>query len=322
MQMNRGNVTALQEKIGSGNNLYIKGKDFATPRRVRPIIWLRNGQPCDVLTYLEGWHTVSQKDSKGKVTVTDRPVRFNSDETIPDTYTWKVSSYMGGKPTAQSPKPNIALLVWDYTTKSIKVATFHQVTVVTQISGMLAPSDKDGNPNELFVDDLTKVDFVIKQHDDEKNYTITTQAPKGGENLTKECLDALKDFEWSWDAFMACEKIEDSDSKMNYADVVDIITSGDAKEEKPKKEQAKQENKTVKKEVDETETDATFNYNKDWKKVKTPKGRILGEQSVDDLTVFKDALEERGKTENNPLYDAVLSGIQDLTDPQGDDAEF
>ena len=97
------------------------------------------------------------------------------------------------------------------------------------------------------------------------------------------------------------------------------MSDGDkAKEE----EQAKQENKTVDKKVDETETDATFNYNKNWKTVKTPKGKILGEQNVDDLIGFKDALEERGKTENNPLYDAVLSGIQDMTNPQGDDAEF
>ena len=323
--MQRGNVGAFQDKIGHGNSLYLKARDFEQARRIRPIIWLYKGQPCDILTYLEGWHVEKQKDAKGKITEAERPVRFETDQPIPEGYNWKMSSYKGGKEQPQTPKPCIAMLVWDYTTKSLKVPSFTQAAVTQQISGMLSPTDKDGNPNELFVEDLTLVDFII-QKNDEKNYTITTQAPKGGTAIPKDCLAALADFEWSWDAFMACVRIEDADEKLTYADVVDIITSGpgDVPEQpvKPKKEQAKQENKTVDKKVDETETDATFNYNKDWKKVKTPKGKILGEQNVDDLIGFKDALEERGKTENNPFYDAVLSGIQDMTNSQGDDAEF
>jgi len=324
IQMQRGNVKGFQEKISSGSGLYLNAKDFEEARRIRPILWLYKGGPIDILTYMEGWHTVKGKDDKKKDILLDKPIRFETDEVIPDGIDWKMSSYKGGPMQAQTPKPNIAILSWDYKTKSLKVVSFHQANVVTQISAMLSDTDKDGKPNELFVDDLTQVDFIIKKNDD-KNYSVTTQKPKDGVNLSKDCMNALADFEWSWEAFMQCVRLEDAETKYTYADVVDIVTSGqDSQETKKdvKKDTEKPKTKKVEKEVEESEEDDTFTYNKDWAKVKTPAGKILGEQSVDDLSGFKSHLEDRGKTKNNPLYDAIMSGIQDLTNPQGEDAEF
>jgi len=308
--MNRGNVSALQDKIGNGNSLYLKAKDFEDQaRRVRPIIWLYNGQPCDILTYLEGWH-VTESIVNGKTIKAERPIRFNSDEIIPEGINWKMSSYKGEKEKPQTPKPSVAWLGWDYVTKSLKICTFAQVGVVTPISEMLSPTDKDGKVNESFIEDMTQLDIVIKKLDDKK-FTITTQVPKGGQGLPPDALKALADFNWSWDAFMACQKLEEGEG-ITYNDVVDALTGNE-----PQKPVSKKEEKVV----DNSNNDVTFTFVKDWMDVKTPAGKILGQQSLEDLQSFQASLEKKGKTVNNPLYDAIMSGIFSKNSGEGEEDE-
>ena len=319
MQMNRGNVKAFQSKVGTGNSVYLKAKDFEAARRFRPILWLYKDQPCDILTYQEGWCTVSNKEG-GKIVVKDKPVRFDNDEVIGEDYKWTMSSYKGEKAKPQLPKPNICILGYDYITKEIKVIPFHQNPVVKYFASLLSPTNEDGSENEMFIPDLTAVDFIIQKVDD-KTYTITNQNPKGGVNHSPEIQHALAAFTWSWDEFMAGNKVDETNG-ITYADVVDKVTSGQpATKTKAKAETKTEASKNTKPDAKAEPEQSDSNYVEGWREVKTAKGLLLGEQSLADLQGFKKFLEDKGKTSNNPLYNAICSGVTDLSKDDLEDAE-
>ncbi len=314
MAPNRGNVHAFQEKVGSSNGLYLKGKDFENTRKIRPIMWLKNGKPIDVLIYQEGW--VNAVDDKGKPLKNGKAVRFEADEDIPS-LDWKMSAYMGSTPKAQTPKATISILGWDYETKAIKVASFAQVSVTKAIGNMLSPTTEDGKENDFYIEDLTSVDLVIKKGAEDKDpWSITTKAPKTPA-YDADCIKALQTFEWSWDAFIACDAIEGHPTTITYADVKAVIDA-----DEPKAAQSKPSATPANKVTNQTEVeeDSNFTYDSNWKEMKTQKGAIVGNQSLETLQGWKETIEKQraaGNKTSQPLYNAICSGIKDLSDSPG-----
>lgn len=319
MTINRGNVQKFQETVGSGSGLYLKGKDYEDARKIRPIAWLKNGNLVDIVMYLEGW--INAKDDKGKSLPNGKPVRFDPEEEIPS-LDWKKSSYMGGPERAQTPKSNLAILHWDYFSKSIKVSTFHQVSVVKHISNMLSPTTEDGKENEMYVEDLTQIDIVLKKGDKDKDpWTITTKALKSPD-YDADCKKALQDFVWSWDAFLACEQIEDHPTVISYVDVLEVMSADKPASTAAKASPAAKQpaGKVISEPEDETSSD--YAYDKEWQKMKTQKGAIVGDQSLETLQGWKATIEKQraaGNKTSQPLYDAICSGIKDLSDSSGQD---
>jgi len=324
---NRGNVHAFVEKVGSNNGIYLKGKDFENTRKIRPIMWLKNGVPIDVLIYQEGW--VNGVDDKGKPLKNGKPVRFEADED-PPSLDWKMSSYMGGPEKAQVPKANISILCWDYETKAIKVASFAQVSVTKVIGNMLSPTTEDGKENDFYIEDLTSVDFVIKKGSEDKDpWSITTKAPKTP-GYDPDCIKALQTFQFSWDAFIACDASEDNPTKITYADVLAVINADKPATTKadPAKQAVTTANKVTSKpepvkEVEEGKSD--FAYNSAWHEMKTQKGAVLGEQTLETLEGWKETMSKMkadGKKVSEPLLNAILSGIKDLSDSSGQEGDL
>lgn len=317
----RGNVHAFQEKVGSNNGIYLKGKDFENTRKIRPIMWLKNGVPIDVLIYQEGW--INATDDKGKPLKNGKPVRFEADEEIPS-LDWKMSAYMGGAPKAQTPKATVSILGWDYETKSPKISSFAQVSVTKTISNMLSPTTEDGKENDFYIEDLTSVDLVIKKGAEDKDpWSITTKAPKTP-GYDPDCIKALQTFEWSWDAFIACDQIEGHPTTITYEDVKAVIdadkpvatTTKTAPAAKPAASKVTKAEPV--KEVQEESSN--FTYDENWKEMKTQKGAIVGDQNLETLQGWKATIEKQraaGNKTSQPLYDAICSGIKDLSDSSG-----
>ena len=275
---NRGNVHAFVEKVGSNNGLYLKGKDFDNTRKIRPIMWLKNGQPLDVLIYQEGW--INAVDDKGKPLKNGKPVRFEADEEIPS-LDWKMSAYMGGTPKAQTPKATISILGWDYETKSIKVSSFAQVSVTKAIGNMLSPTTEEGKENDFYIEDLTSIDLVIKKGAEDKDpWSITTKAPKTP-GYDPDCIKALQTFEWSWDAFIACDQIEGHPTTITYEDVKAVIDADKpaAAKSAPAKTATASTNKVTKPEP-EVQEGEYYTYDENWKVMKTQKGAIVGDHNL------------------------------------------
>lgn len=322
MAINRGNVQAFAAKVGTGNNLYYKSKDFENARRMRPILWIKDGAPIDVVMFLEGWHVVQAKGENGKPMAVERPIRFETEAVIPESIDWKMSSYKGGKETPQTPKPNVGMIVWDYTLKQLKIATFGQVSVVRKISSLLSPTNEDGSSNEAFEEDLTKVDLVIsKGATDKEGYNIFTKALKD-QSLSPDCLHALEDFRWSWEAFMACEKLEEGEG-FTWNDVVDAVPDNPNSKPVTKKDYSKPA--AASKNTSEEKTGELlpdFNYNKDWKNVKTSKGTLIGSLDIDRLKEYRAQFEAKeGFNPKGPIYIAILSGIKDFTEKDGQESD-
>lgn len=323
----RGNVQSFQEKIGTGNSLYLKGKDFENARRIRPILWLHNGAPTDVLTFLEGWHVKNVKDERTKkVEAVDKPIRFNTDDVIPEDLNWKMSSFKGAPAKPQTPKPCIAFVAWDYLTKSVKITPFSQASVTGHIANMLNPTTPDGAENEMYVEDLTKIDLVIlKGEKDNDPYTVTIK-PIKSTDYPPEAMRALADFKWSWDAFMRCDQPTESEDSITYADVVDVATANDPTPAASKTTSSKPAAKPAAKQV-EVEAEVVsdeFTYNKDWRSVKTPQNALLGDQTIEKLQTFKDTLDKlkaKGTKVSDVLYNSICSGLKDLGKSSGQEEE-
>ena len=310
--MNRGNVAKFAEGVGDGNSIYLKAKDFEQPRKFRPLPWVRDGQVCDILTYFEGWIEQTVKEGN-KVVKKDRPIRFDVDQPhdLPAAAKWKTSSYKGGPEKPQTPKHAISFLAWDYTTNTIKIVSFTQVSVVKQIVSRLAEIDAEtGAANELFIPDLTKVDIIIKK-EDEKTYVVTVK--ENSPNLPKEALNAMQDWKWSWEEFMACENPQDDATAKTFDDVNLAMDPAN----QPQPSASKNTKPSAPVAASEEAADAmNVPYDENWRTFKTPKGRNLGECSIDDLKKFKETLDKRGTSVTDVMYRAICSGIKDIEAPE------
>jgi hypothetical protein len=320
MAIDRGDVHGFQDKVGSGNGLYIKGKDFEKARKVRPILWLYKGKPIDILMYLEGW--VNAKDAKGKPLPNGKPIRFGTSDVIPDGLDWKMSSFKGAAAKAQIPKPTVSFICWDYLTKSIKVASFSQVSVTGHIANMLAPKDKDGVDNEMYVEDLTAIDLVIlKGAEDSDPYTVTIK-PLKDPSLLPETLKALSEFKWSWDAFMECENPTEGGSVIDYNDVVDV--AGGTTEVVTSKPTSSASKSTPAKAETPVVEGESYVYDPEWAAAKTPKGKLLKDCTDEELEGFKTVLDKMkadGKKVSDTLYNAICSGLKDKSESSGQSEE-
>lgn len=318
MKMNRGGpVSEFQSTLGDGSGIYLKAsKDFEDARRVRPILWLLNGEPCDALVFYEGWEETKIADDKGKFSTKSRPVRFYQNQEIPEGISWKVSSFKGEKPKPQLPKHSVAMVAYDYKESSVKIIAIDKANFVMQIVAMLSDTDPaTGKPNEGYVEDITSIDLVIRRVDD-KTWTIQTQAPRGGLSYPKECMEALKHFEWSWEAFMNSEKMEDADGKITYADVCDAVAGLESGTKASKNTVDKRTTPATVSSASETKV---VTLNPDWRKVKTPQNAELGSIPLETLKAHKKTLDDLAKSRNNPalqetaLYIGIISGIDELS---------
>lgn len=296
MTPTRGNVKAFAEKANEGSGLFMNSKDFTVPRRIRPIAWLFNGSIIDVKLFLEGWHDVKGKPNGS-------PVRFETDEEIPEgEFKWKMNSYPGQPSKAQVPDVAMAFLCFDYKTKSIKVATFTQKTVINQVNTFITEEASNGDANELYIPDLSKVDLIIAKTG-EKTYSVQTQDKPEPKEL-RQCLEHLR---FSWELFMQCKECFGDASEIGWVDVVEAIEAPSSKGaskpkpiNKPKQAEVKEKQEEQEEEVEEVQEEEVEALN--WKTVKSPRGTDLGKLTIDSLK----ALAERIINAENPDPSSIL----------------
>lgn len=318
--MYRGNTQQVREKLEQGNSLYMKAVDFSEkPIRLRVIPWIIKGQKVDFLSFFEGWHDVATKNDKGKTEVKSRPIRFYNVEDIPNDLQWSVGkAFAGEKPKPQIPKSTIAFIGYRYDEQQPKIVTIPNVAFVKQMLNFAEEKNEDGTDNEAYIEDMSKFDIVIKK--DDKNFTINVQKPKigNGEDIPSEILKALKDFEWSWEAFMDCVKIDDAEQKFTIDDVVDVLTSSGSNQKPAQKAQNKKEEK----EVASTKVDDNFQRVENWAEITTPKGVKLGSLGLEKLKEYKEFLISKNLNKpDNRAYLAILTGIEELSTPASDPVE-
>lgn len=331
MAFKRPGLQAHQEHVNTVKSLYLKTSDFEKQRRFRPLFWKYGEDVIDILFYQEGWHIPDDIDPKTKKLKypNGRPVRFPAEAeaaSFPQ-LNWKMESYGGGQPRPATPKSAVSMLVWDYESNELKIVSFTQKSVLKAINEYLSPTNEDGSDNAAYIENLTSTDFVVKKIDDR---TWNINVKEGNPKIPLEAFNAIKQFQFSWDKFMACESdMEDAPILADFLEDVEgnieVETPEEQKKRIDKANEAKAKaNKNVstsspakesaKSTVVQTQKE---DLTTDWRNLKTAKGTSLGEMGLEKLKGLVAWFEkEKADTcQSSKLYQGALQGIAELDAP-------
>jgi hypothetical protein len=292
-----------QEKVAAlcqGDSFYLKGKDCEKGRKIRPLVWFYQGEDANYVPYLEGWVVDDQDSSKS------HPVRFDIEEDIDlNDYNWKMSSFQNQPEKPQLPSAVFGMLVWDYKTKSIMLATWSQVQVRGAFWSFMDPD------NANYIEGgIHTCDFVVEMKEQNKKISYTVQVvPKCKDEIPEEAIAALRNFTFSWEDFIASEDPRDETSP-NIKSFEDIEFYKDISSPSKAKPGNKQTFKGKKKTEVEHDESKDFDLNDmSWMKVSTPNGRVLGTCSLKELQEFQRELEKLPGGTEHPLYNKICHGI-------------
>lgn len=284
----------FKEKALASEGIFMRPSDIKGTVRVRVIPWLYDNKVTNVLFYYEGW----EDKGKGKK---PKCVRFEMNEDgeydDPGDIQWNKGDF-----GVQSPSPAFACIVADIKNKSIHVLSGTQKTLLGPLSDFFPP-DGEGD-SERIIKNPKNYDILITKPEKDKKFTVEREKLDEEDRVYPQWLvDALDDFKFSLESYMASEKSEEGEGT-SYQDVLDMI--GDAPsivEDKPttKKGKAKAEPKGK---VDDK-------FIKDWATVKTTAGTVLGTCTEDKLKEMKEYLDTHKKTDSM-LYDAICSGLKEF----------
>lgn len=337
MAFQRPGFQAHKERVETVKSLYLKPADFDKQRKVRPLFWIYGDNIVDILFYQEGWHIPDEIDPKTKKPKypNGKPVRFPA-EMEPSEFPqleWKEESYGGGKPRPSLPKSTASLLLWDYESNDLKIASFHQKTVLKILNEYISPANEDGSVNESYVENLTSVDLVIKRIT-EKDWNISIK--EGNPKIPLEAWNAMGMFQFSWDLFMECEAdLSNAPMLADFSDRLEGEIEVETKEEQQKRiekiNKAKEAaaNKNIKtgststsaqKVTPTTKTvvqKAVSESQESWRDLKTSKGTPLGSMELKTLQGLVNWFETEKKDtyKTSKLYHGAVAGIKELSPP-------
>lgn len=311
----RPGFARFQEKVNSaGNDLYLKGDDFAGGRKGRLIAWVFETGLVDLFSYQEGWISEEVEVNKKKEMV-DKPVRFEADLDKFPALPWKMSSFKGGPLRPQKPKAALSFLWVDEETNSIKCCTLTTASALKQLLGYVNPQDDQGRPNKQFIEDLRKVDLFIKKIDD-RNWQVNVINDRNTpEELTEEQLKLVAEFKWSWEDFLECKS--PTDNGYDWKAVVKRtaeLESGQAPAipaERPKPEAKRPEGTG-------SAPAAKVPAKSNWRERQLAGGKKLGEMSLEALTKYLGQFEDWAKTKSpqsigSATHLDIKAGIAELT---------
>ncbi len=298
----------FKETLGSSGP-YLKTKDFEGGREVGLIPWLFNGEIITAMLHYEGW--IWDDANGGQKKNKKKPVRFTFDQYSEgidmSEFDWSVSSYQG-KVSRDHPKGCIALLLKDIESGEVKLASFSQVTLCNSLMKYLDPDEK------FYVKNIASKILVIGK-ENERTWTAVVKDDDNG--VLDSFDDALSEFTFSWDNYIAGAKdvFENGDT---YQDVLEAI--GDKPKpanKKVTKPAAKKQEVKSKSKDEEAEEEVLADT---WHKVKSPKGRLLGDFTTKELYDLSSFLEDNKKTDT-VLYKAAAYGLKVKKEEDGLDED-
>lgn len=276
----------FMERATSSESVYLKASEITDTRRFRVIPWIYEGRIIPINFFYEGWEETVDPKTKKKAS---KPIRLKIDETTTNGYEepdheviWAKGDY-----GIQRPHPCFCMIVADYETKSIKVFSGTQKTIIGYL-GEYIDEEK-----EKFIKNWNKFELLVTKNKDKK---FSIERDKlDSEEMPKWIKEALEDFRFSYDKFLACEKTEEGD--------------GDSWEEFQKNVE------------DVSKNIESFEPVENWKEIKTPNGTLLGTMSLEKLRDAINYLKSKSIGSENKLYRAIYTGINDLETVEGFSSE-
>ena len=292
--MSNSAFAKFRDKATAPEGIYMKPSEIIDTQRFKVIPWLYKGLVKPIHFFFEGWVTTGKK-IKGKDEA--KPIRFDFNNEggydEPEDIEWARGDY-----GIQKPKPTFAAVVADFKTETIRVLSGSQKTLLGPLS------DYCFDESEKYVKNWNAFDILITRNVKTEKFTSVERDPleKEDQKYPKWLTDALEEFQFSLDAFMACEKTEKGEGT-TYQDVIDargVVPTKDEVFDKPKS-----------------------NYIPEWGETKTQKGTLLSTQTEEQLKKMKEFLDEKGKTDSM-LYHSICSGLSDFAkqrEPRLEDSE-
>ncbi len=295
----------FKEKASAGGGKYLKPGDIKDTQEFRIIPWLFKKAVTPILFYYEGWMAPHGPKDNSK------PIRFEMNEDgeydCDEDIEWA-----DGKYGIQKPQASLVCIVADYETQSVRVLSGNQKGIMLPFMDFYDPESKK------YIKDWSAYKILITNTKKDKKSSFTIEREKLDQEdraYPKWLNDALKDFDFSLDDYMRCEKTEEGEGD-TYADVLNAL--GD----KPSRTEKQTEQPKKKKTDDEERSKPdSFEVVADWAKVVTQKGVVLGQATESELKAMKEILDGKAKYDKGQLlYRAICSGILAHAKEDGDPA--
>lgn len=269
------------ERATSSESVYLKASEITDTRRLRVIPWISDEKIIPIKFFYEGWEEVIDVKTKKK---TSKPIRLKIDDTSASGYeepshdvTWARGDY-----GIQKPQPCFCMIVADYESESIKIFSGTQKTIIAYLLEYI------DEQKEKFIKNWNKFELLITKNRDKK---FSIERDKlDSEEMPKWITDALEDFRFSYEKFLACEKLEEGDG-YSWSD--------------------------FHKHVDDTPRVESFEPVENWTEIKTPNGTQLGDMSLENLREAVNYLKSKNIGSENKLYRAIYTGINELEAIEG-----
>jgi hypothetical protein len=301
------NFAKFQEEMSQGSGPYFKMKDIPENKAItiRFLPWVVASQIVEALPHYEGWADRQVKDNNGNIVTKPRPIRFHLDEAIPENMTWSVGTGQYDLGKVKSPDGVVAAIVWNSHAQRVQLASFSQSTLISKIMGWVNPNSETYMGGELY-----DVDIVLTKKKTHKvEYSLE---PKVKSKPLVECPNILAALgEFSSDGFSFDEYMSGGNpfSGPNMTET-GIKVYGKATKQQPTHQPAGTQSEQP------ADNDGYF-PTEDWRTQKTPtKGTPLGSLTLEQLMKTRDALKK-----NHPLYQFVVMGIEELSNPDIDEGE-
>lgn len=274
----------FREKAAASDSVYLRPAEIDGSVKLRVIPWILGRALVPIGFYYEGWHDVK---TKGKTE--SKPIRFpiNEDTGEPDGDLDSIE-WTTGKFGVQRPKGAFVCVVANMKAQKIQIFSGTQKTLVGPLSALLDPND------DLYIKDWSAYELIITKDEKTDKFTINREKlDKEDRGYPKWFEAAMSEFHFKMQDYLDCEKTAEGEGD-TWEDVKNF--HGD----KPDEEEPKRD----------------FEIVKDWGDVKTPKGKILRQCTLEELKNMKAILDKNPKNKGTNLYNAILSGIKANDQPE------
>lgn len=266
----------FREKATASDSVYLRPGEIDGTIKVRFIPWILKGKLVPIHFYYEGWAAPAKKNDKPKCIRLpfNEEGLYDADEDI----VWHKGDY-----GIQKPAPAFVGVIANLTDKKIQIVSGTQKGLVGPLSEFCDPD------SERYVKNWSLVDIIITRDPKTKKFTVEREKLDRDEAEIPWLENEIEGFHFTMKDYLNGEKTPEGEGD-TYRDVLNMIGDRPEKEEKDKKE---------------------FDEVRDWGNVTTPKGRILRQCTLEELTTMKETLEKSKKFDpKNELYRAILSGIK------------
>jgi hypothetical protein len=301
----------FKQGLKGGAGRYLKTKDIEEGASFQIVPWLYKGAVVNFVALWEGWIVDPENKKKSKPIKFDAEAYESGDVDLDQNWAISDNKYAKGP---QRPKPCLAFLFKSLDTGSIQIASFTQQTIINGLIKYIDPESK------FFKKNIADKVITIGKEGETKWVVDVDDVDDDAQEKIDVCNAVLEDFRFEWSLYIDGE--DDGDTEVCYQDVLDM--AGDkqsskkpaAKKAAAKPESKKQESKAKTKDEEEDEE-----LLKDsWDKVKSPRGRYLGDFTAKELYDLVNLLEEKNATDT-VLYKAAVVGLAVKKEEEGLDSE-